>query len=70
MLSQQLFCWFMMLNEPVGVRVSLCDVMAMFIDINGLFILIEILVTWPAPHPKYVAAGICQYSYWGKGHWL
>ena len=43
MLSQQLFCWFMMLNEPVGVRVSPCDVMAMFIDINGLFILIEIL---------------------------
>ena len=35
--------------------------LAMFIDGKYLFNLIAILVTLPAPHPKYVAAGICQY---------
>ena len=29
-----------------------------------------VLVTWPAPHPIYVAGGICQYFYLRMGHWL
>ena len=37
--------------------------LAMFIGVKYLFNVIVILVTWPAPHPKYVAAGICQYFY-------
>ena len=34
------------------------------------FIWVLILVTWPAPHPKCVAAGTCLYFYSGMGHWL
>ena len=32
--------------------------------------LIWVLVTWPTPHPKNLAGGVCQYFYSRMGLWL
>ena len=54
----------LMLLNQLGTRGSPCRcywLCLLMVNIY-LFTLIAFLLTWPAPHPKYVAAGTCQYS--------
>ena len=57
-------CLVLMLWNHVGIRMSPC------LDVKGLFIWILILVTWPTPHPIYVAVGTFQCFCSGMGHLL
>ena len=65
-------CWFVVLKNHLGTRVSpghdVIRLCLLLYNICLLFILVLVLVTWPTPHPEYVAAGICQYFYSGMGH--
>ena len=57
-------------NEPIlGSGCHLADLIG-YVYLMLIIYLIVIQVTWPAPHPKYVAAGTWQYFYSGMGHWL
>ena len=50
-------------TEPIryqGVTLQML-LLCLLMVLIYLFNVIAILVTWPAPHPKYVAAGTCQY---------
>ena len=60
------------LPEPVGTSMSwrLAVIWLLFMFKCLFVILVEVLVTWPTPHPRYMAAGICQYSYSEISHWL
>ena len=66
-----LICWLMMLKNLVGTRVSPAFMLLgydYYFYCNTVSYLILILVMWPTPLPKYVAAGICQYFYSEMGH--